>query len=445
MFKSFKLGPTRLIAAGFAILIILGSLLLYLPAASRDGQSVPYINALFTATSATCVTGLTIYDSWTQFSFFGQVVILFLIQVGGLGFMTFAIVFSLALGRRIGLRERSLLAEAVGSGQLGGVVRLTRHILLGTLVVEAAGAVLLAIRLCPKLGFWRGAWFSVFHSVSAFCNAGFDLMGRFEPGSSLICFNNDPLVVLTISALIVIGGLGFIVWEDVIQHGIRFKHYKLHSRAVLIMTGALLLIGTLLFLFMERSASQAGMGFGQRLLNSFFASVTPRTAGFCAVVPASMSEGGTLLTMLLMIIGASPGSTGGGAKTTTILVMLLTAVAATRGREDVNTHRSRLEPDTVRRAFTNFVVYIGILLLGVLLILCVQELPVTDAMYEAISAMGTVGISRGITAQLNGLPKSIIMLLMYTGRVGSLTVFLAVSRSKNDTGMKKPVGRIIVG
>lgn len=444
MFKGFRLGPTRTIALGFALLILAGAGLLCIPAASRNGVGIPFINALFTSTSATCVTGLVVYDTWTQFSLFGQAVILVLIQVGGLGFMTIAMLFSIALGRRIGLKQRSLLAEAINLPQIGGVVRLSRRILLGTFVLEGAGAVLIAIRFCPLLGFWRGVWYGVFHSVSAFCNAGFDLMGRFSPGSSLTSFAGDALVVGPIMALIVLGGLGFLVWQDVLETRFSWHKMKLHTRVVLVCTGALLLGGALLFLLLERNASQSGMSFGERALASLFASVTPRTAGFNTVELSSMSGGGTLLTIIFMVIGASPGSTGGGAKITTFAVMLAAAVAAIRGRDDVNVACSRLENTTIRRAFTNFIIYMAMLLLGTVIILCAQDFSMTDALYEAASAIGTVGLTRGITGQLNGLSKAVVMLLMYAGRVGSLTVFLAISKTKTG-GLRNPVGNIIVG
>lgn len=282
---------TRIIAVGFACIIFMGGVLLSLPIASRNGVGIPFLNALFTSTSAACVTGLVVYDTWMQFAGFGQVVILLLIQIGGLGFMTIGILFSLAVGRKIGLRERSLLSEAVGSGQLGGVVRLVRRTLIGTAIIEGAGAVLLAIRFIPMFGIGRGIWFAVFHSVSAFCNAGFDLMGIRAPLSSLTGFFNDPLVVLTISALIIVGGIGFVVWNDLIDSNFRLGRLKLHTRVVLTSTLILLLTGTVLFLYLERGGVLSRMSMGDRLLSAFFQSVTPRTAGFNTVNTAFLSEG----------------------------------------------------------------------------------------------------------------------------------------------------------
>lgn len=435
---------TQILAIGFALIILTGGLLLSLPAANRGGSAIPFLNALFTSASATCVTGLVLYDTWTQFSGFGQVIILLLIQTGGLGFMTVAILFSLALGRRIGLRERSLLAEAVSSMQVGGIVRLVRRLLIGTAVFEGIGIVLLSIRFVPLFGAGRGLWFAVFHSVSAFCNAGFDLMGARAPFSSLTTFLNDELVVLSIATLIIVGGVGFVVWNDLLENRLRPSKLRLHTRAVLVSTFVLLTAGTVGFLLLENNVAFSSMNTGNRFLSAFFHSVTPRTAGFNTVDIASLSDGGKLLTMLLMFIGAAPGSTGGGIKVTTLVVIAASLLASLRNREDVSIWHYRLESDTLSRAFCGASIYLAMTVCGVL-ILCAQGQTLADSAFECLSALGTVGLSTGITPALHPLSKIAIIILMYAGRVGSLTVFMAVSRSQKNVKLKNPVGKLIVG
>ena len=442
--KTRRWSATQILSLGFAMLILLGGLLLSLPIASRSGSGVPFLSALFTSTSATCVTGLVVYGTWTQFSYFGQAVILLLIQIGGLGFMAVAILFSLAIGRRIGLRERSLLAEAVSSMQVGGVVRLVRRMLIGTALFEGTGTLLLAIRFVPIFGMGQGIWFSVFHSVSAFCNAGFDLMGVRSPFSSLTSFYDDPLVILTIAVLIVTGGIGFVVWNDLIESRFRFKDLHLHTRVVLFSTVVLLLIGTIAFAALEYDGTMRSMNPGIRMLSAFFQSVTPRTAGFNSLDIASLSDGSKFVTMLLMFIGAAPGGTGGGIKVTTFAVMAASVLSQLRAREDVNLFHFRLEAEAIRRAFCGVAVYLA-MTAGGILILCAQGQPLTAAAFEALSAIGTVGLTTGITPTLPAMSKIAIILLMYAGRVGSLTVFMAVAQQKNTGKLKNPAGKIIVG
>lgn len=435
---------TQILSFGFAILILIGGLLLSLPIASRSGLGIPFLNAIFTSASATCVTGLVVYDTWTQFSYFGQAVILLLIQIGGLGFMAIAILFSFAVGRRIGLRERSLLAEAVSSMQVGGVVRLVRRMLIGTALFEGIGALFLAIRFIPIFGVKQGLWFSVFHSVSAFCNAGFDLMGARIPFSSLTSFYDDPLVILTISMLIIVGGIGFVIWNDLIESRFRFKKMQLHTRAVLFFTITLLLIGTGAFAGLEYNGTMRSMDLGTRILSSFFQSVTPRTAGFNSVDTASLTNGSKFVTVILMLIGAAPGSTGGGIKMTTFAVIAASTLAQLRAREDVNLFHFRLEAETIRRAFCGTTVYLAIAAGGIL-VLCAQGQPLTGAAFESLSAIGTVGLTVGITPTLPAMSRMVIILLMYAGRVGSLTVFMAVAPSNCNSKLKNPVGKVIVG
>ena len=440
-----RLSSASLIAGGFALIILLGALLLTLPASNRDGESLPFLSALFTACSACCVTGLVVCDTWTQFSGFGQGVILLLIQLGGLGFMSFAILFSMVLRRRIGLKERMDISEAFASGQTGGVIRLTRRILLGTLLFELTGAVLLCLRFIPLFGWKTGLWYGIFHSVSAFCNAGFDLMGRVEPFSSLTRFVGDPLVNLTIMALIILGGAGFIVWNDVADCRFRWRRYALHTKLVVVFSGGILLVSAALFWVTEAEAAFAGLPPGQRALAALFAAVTPRTAGFNTVNNASLSNAGSILTILLMIVGASPGSTGGGAKVTTVAVMLLATAAYARGRTDVQAYGRRVDSDLVRKAFCSFLIYVCIGLGGAFLVSAAQPLALRDVLLECFSAIGTVGLSTGITPQLGAPARILLILLMYTGRVGSLTLFTAMSLSQNGTRPRCPVERVMIG
>jgi len=436
--------PTRILAAGFAGIILIGAVLLALPVSSRSGESIPLLNAIFTSTSATCVTGLVVYDTWTQFSFFGQAVLLILIQVGGLGFITAVIAIFMLTNRRIGLRQRLLLAESVGDGQLSGVVRMSRRILSGTALFEGCGAALLASRFVPEFGWGRGLWFSLFHSVSAFCNAGFDLMGVLSPYSSLTRFDDDPVVVLTIALLIILGGVGFIVWNDLVEAHRERRALQLHTLVTLLATAVLLAAGTLAMLLFEWNGTLSGMSFGKKLLNAFFHAVTPRTAGFNTVDIAAMTDAGKALTVLLMFIGAAPGGTGGGVKVTTFAVVLLSACASLAGREDTSVGRRRLEEKLVRGAFCSMSVYLGMTTLGIL-VLCSQSVRFADAVFECFSAIGTVGLSVGITASLNVVSKIVLILLMYAGRVGSLTVFLAMRRRSGSFKLKNPIGKVIVG
>lgn len=439
-----KLRPTQILALGFAFIILLGSLLLSLPISTPDRRPLPYMNALFTATSATCVTGLTVYDIFTTFSFFGQMVILLLIQIGGLGFMGVAMLFSLALGRRIGLRERSLLVEALSANKLGGIVRIVRRMLIGTAVLEIGGALILAGRFVPHFGLARGFWFAFFHAISAFCNAGFDLMGALEPNSSLTLFNRDPVVLVTLAVLIIVGGIGFIVWSDLLEHRFKLNKLNLHSRLTLMVTAGLILFSSILLLVLESRASLAGMPTGQKVLNAFFMSVSPRTAGFASVDLGQMQEASNLFTILLMMIGAAPGGTGGGIKITTALILVSAIYSGFRQREVINLLHHRISNETMRRAFIMTVLYFGLVILGTFF-LCLDGQTLAPALYECTSAISTTGLSLGITPGLGMVSKVALILLMYMGRLGSLTVFMAVTRISYSTKLKDPVGRVIVG
>ncbi|MEG1657633.1 MAG: potassium transporter TrkG [Oscillibacter sp.] len=444
MKPSHHLNAVQTLTVSFAGLIALGAVLLALPGASRDGRGLPLLDALFTAASASCVTGLTVGDTYTQFSLFGQAVILLLIQVGGLSFMVVSLVVPFLLGQRIGLRQRSMLMDTVGALKLGGVVRLTRRALLCTALLEGVGALVLTTYFCPQFGFWQGLWQSLFHAVSAFCNAGFDLCGIIAPGTSLQTLLRQPLVLLTLALLVILGGLGFVLWDDLAANGLHARRYRLHTKLVLSTTGLLLLIGTAAFYAMERNGAFAGCSTGQALLLAFFQAVTPRTAGFATVPMNALSQGGTLLTMALMFVGAGSGSTGGGIKVGTFAVLVLSVTAYARRREDLDVFHRRLDEDTVRKALSTVCLYAMALLAGCM-VLCLQEVPLEDALFEAVSAIGTVGLSRGLTPNLKPLSKLAVIALMFAGRVGSMSVAMSLTRSGPAPKLRNVREKILIG
>lgn len=412
---------------------------------SNNNEPLSFLNSLFTAASATCVTGLAVADTYTQFSLFGQIVILALIQIGGLGFMAVAIAISLAAHKKIGLKQRGLLMEAMNSPELGGVVRIMVRSLKYTFIFELAGAVLLSIRFIPMFGFWQGAWFGIFHSVSAFCNAGFDLMGIITPSASLTIFADDPLVLITIMCLITIGGIGFLVWNDIAEHKLKISHYRLHAKIALSVSLVLIIAGAAFYLVFENNGAFSGMTAGEKILQAFFCSVTSRTAGFATLDYGSMTQNGTLLTSLLMFIGASPGSTGGGIKSTTFLVIILTLISYIRGREDLNIFDRRLEHSVLQKTFSTVTLYLTCTIVAMFIIMAAQNLSFVDTAFESISAMSTVGLSRGVTSQLVPVSRIAAILLMYIGRVGSLSVALALSGHSRTAPVKKPEEKISIG
>ena len=425
-----KMSHVQVIALGYFIMILVGALLLMLPAASADGRSAPFSAALFTSTSASCVTGLIVRDTATGWSGFGQAVILALIQVGGLGFMTIATLFYLLMRRRMGLRQREIMVESINTTQVGGIMRTTRTLVKRTLLFEGCGALLLSIRFIPQFGLGRGIWYSVFHAVSAFCNAGFDLMGVFAPYGSLVPYAGDALVNLVIMALITIGGLGFLVWEDLRRNGLHWKRYRLHTKLVLTVSAILTFGGALLLYLLEAHATGQGLSQPQRVLTALFASVTARTAGFNTVDVAAMSEGGKLTTILLMAVGGSPGSTAGGIRTTTIAVVVLYAISSFRGQAQPSVFGRRLSEQALRKSSNILLFNVG-LVLGASLVICsVQGIALLDVLFETFSAIGTVGMSTGITRELAGLCKGLVIALMYLGRVGSVSFAVALLEKK---------------
>ena len=436
---------TQFIAYGFFCIIITGTLLLMLPFASRDGQSEPFLNCLFTATSASCVTGLVVADTWSQWSLFGQLVILTMIQIGGLGFITVGVFISIVLRRKIGLKERGLMMESDNTLQIGGVVRLAKKIIIGTCIFEGTGAVLLAIRFIPQFGFLRGLFYGIFHSISAFCNAGFDLMGGQTPYSSFVAYYDDWLVNLVIMSLIIIGGIGFIVWDDLSRNKLHFRKYMLQTKIVLVTTAILVFGGGLLFYLLERNHLLVGMNTSGKILTSLFSSVTARTAGFNTTDTAALTDGSKLLTIILMFIGGSPGSTAGGIKTTTLVVLLLCVHSNIKQTYGINIFGRRLENDAVKRAGTILTINLLLAVTASLAIMAIQPLGFSDILFETFSAIGTVGMTTGITRALHPVSRCIIILLMYCGRIGSLSFALAFVQSKRKPHVQQPAEAINIG
>ena len=435
-----KLRSSQIILFGFAGVILVGTLLLLLPFATRNGQSASFGDALFTATSAVCVTGLIVQDTASYWSGFGQSVILLLIQIGGMGVITVAAAITMASGKKISLMQRSTMQDAISAPQVGGIVRFTGFILKGIFLFELLGALVLMTVFIPEYGV-KGIWLAVFHSISAFCNAGFDLMGINSPYSSLTAYAAHPVVNITVMLLIVIGGIGFLTWQDIRQNGIRIQRYRMQSKVILATTGILLLIPALYFFFFEFSAEPMG----KRILLSLFQSVTPRTAGFNTTDLTALSETGQTLTIGLMLIGGSPGSTAGGMKTTTAAVLIACAIAIFRRRENGRFFGRRISDETVKNAVTVFLMYISLFLVGGMIISRVENLPILTCLLETASAIGTVGLTLGITPGLHAVSKLILICLMFLGRVGGLTLIFAALSANKNTLSKLPLEKITVG
>lgn len=442
---SKRLSGMQLIAGGFFIIILTGTLLLMLPCATRHGESTSFLTALFTATSATCVTGLIVVDTFTHWTLFGQVVLLCLIQIGGLGFITIGITVSMLLRRKIGLKERGLIQESFNVIELRGMVRLTRRVILGTFLFEFVGAVLLAGCFIPKMGILQGLYYGVFHSVSAFCNAGFDLMGRYSRFSSLTAYYNHPVVVITIMLLIIIGGLGFIVWSDLYEHRLQFRKYALHTKIVVTATLVLVFGGALLFYGMEQNRLFAGMSIPDKILSSLFCSVTPRTAGFNTTDVGGLTDGSKLLTVILMFIGGAPGSTAGGVKVTSIVVLLVYLKANLTRTVGYNIFGRRLDDDALRKAAAVFCTNLTLAMAAVLILCGIQNFNGVDALLEVFSAISTVGMTAGLTTRLNAISRFVIILLMYLGRVGSLSFAMSFTDKKKIAHVMQPVEKINIG
>ena len=419
-----KLSPTQTIALAFFGIILLGTGLLMLPIASRTGVSIGPVSALFTATSATCVTGLVVGDTWTLFSGFGQAVILCMIELGGLGFMSAACLVIFLFRRKIGLRQRMLMAQALSVNEMEGVVRLQKWVLLGSISIQLVGAAVLFLRFLPEYGWETGLKWGVFHAVSAFCNAGFDILGSVAPGQSMMLFQNDPVVLITLMALVILGGLGFFVWEEVATCNI--KKWSVYTMLVLVASLVLILGGAVLTMVLEwnNPATLGNMPVGQKILNSFFQSVTLRTAGFAAIDQGGLTDGGKAMSIVLMLIGGASGSTAGGLKVVTVLVLVLFVISRARGRSRVSVFRRNVPGEKVMDAMTIISIVVGLAMVGAVVICATSPVSFTDALYETASALGTVGLTAGVTPQLNLFCKLMIVVFMYFGRVGVLTLSL---------------------
>jgi len=423
--RKLKLSSTQIIALMFLLIIALGTLLLSLPIASRSGESCGFLPALFTATSATCVTGLVLFDTWTQWNGFGQAVILCLIELGGLGFMTAASFVIFLLRRKVGVKQRMVMAQALSLSDMDSVVRLQKWVLVGSLSIQAAGALILFLHFLPDYGWETALKWGVFHSVSGFCNAGFDIVGCVQPGASMIVFQKDPVVLLTLSVIVVLGGLGFFVWEEVVRvHS--WKKYTVYTKLVLLVTAVLLLGGTAGFCLTEwnNPDTLGPMSVPHKLLNALFQSVTTRTAGFMAIDQAAMTESGKALTAVLMLIGGCSGSTAGGMKVVTVTVLVLFVLSRARGKGTVSVFKRTIPAAQVMDAMTIVSIVVGLTVLGALFVTVTSPMSFIDSLVETASAIATVGLSSGGSANLSVAAKVLIIIYMYFGRVGVLTLSL---------------------
>ncbi len=435
-----RLTSSQIIVLGFLGAILLGAFLLMLPISTADGKGATFADAVFTATSATCVTGLVVQDTATYWSYFGQAVILLLIQVGGMGVVTFAVAITVASGKKIGLMQRSTMQEAISAHQMGGIVKLTGFILKTSAIIELTGAALLAPAFIKEFGVGKGIWYSFFHSISAFCNAGFDLMGVKEKYSSLTSFSDNVLVNIVIMALIIIGGIGFLVWDDIKTNKHHIRKYRMQTKLVLLTTAFLILLPAIVFFI-----GFAGMDIKSRILNSLFQSVTTRTAGFNTYDLTKLNSGGISVMIVLMLIGGSPGSTAGGMKTTTFAVVILTAFSVFRRKEHTDFAGRSIADSVLRNAIAIVTMYLLLFLTGGIIITAVEGLPMMTCMFETASAVGTVGLTLGITPSLSIASRIILIVLMYIGRVGGLTLLFSAVTPGQSTMSKLPQEKLTVG
>lgn len=437
-----QLNPPKFLALSFFLIVMAGTLLLCLPWATRTGES-DLLTAFFTATSATCVTGLVVVDTVTHWSAFGQLVILLLIQIGGLGLMSFAVFYALILGKKIQFQQRLIMQHALNKLDPGGVVNLFRHLLLFAFSAELTAAAVLAWRWAPLLGWKKAIWFGLFHSISAFNNAGFDLWGSF---SSLTAFVSDPVVNLIVACLVIIGGLGFVVVDELFGLATRKrKTLSLHSRVVVYTTLVLLTGGTLVFLFSEYNHSLAPMPLSTKLMASFFQSLTPRTAGFNTLDIPSLMLSSQLLLILLMVIGGSPGSTAGGMKTSTVALLMAAIRSQVLGRKDTEIHGYRIADDDILRALTVAALYVGVVITATFVLTLTEKAALMPIIFEVCSAVGTVGLTLGLTTSLSVPGQLIIAAAMFLGRVGPLTLAFALAYKKKPANYRFPAGKVMIG
>lgn len=439
--KQKVFSSSRTIISGFAAMIIVGTLLLMLPFSSKSGTATPFLDCLFTATSSSCVTGLIVHDTATHWSLFGQIVILIMIQIGGMGIVTMSILVVMLSGKKVNLIQRSTMQESISAHKVGGIIRLSRFIIITSLMVEILGAIAFSFVFCRDYGFLKGVWMSVFHSVSAFCNAGFDLMGETAKFSSLTSYVYNPIINITVMLLIIIGGIGFLTWDDIKTNKWHIRHYRVQSKIIFLVTAILILMPTLYFFTFEFR----DLTFGKRVLVSLFQAVTPRTAGFNTVDASQLSETGNTVVTVLMLIGGAPGSTAGGMKITTIAVLIAATVSVFRKRDSAHILHRRVSDETVKIAATVLVMYIVLFVLGAMVLSSVENLPLTDCLYETASAIGTVGLTTGITPSLSAVSRIILIFLMYMGRVGGLTIVFATFGGTQKNLVKYPQATITVG
>ena len=437
----FRINYFQKILLGFAVLILFGAILLMLPIASNEGVYTPFLKALFTSTSASCVTGLIVYDTATHWSLFGQAVILFLIQIGGLGVVVAVTSIILLSGKRIGYSQRNTLANSISINSQGGIMKMLLFLLKWTGIIELFFASLLATQFIPEFGVKRGLWYSIFHSVSAFCNAGFDLMGIKEPFSSLSDYVGNPLINISIMSLILLGGLGFVTWQDIAKNKGNFHRYRLQSKIILSTTIFLVLLPALFYFFLEFRE----MPIGSRILASLFTAVTPRTAGFNTVDFSKFSDSGIFLQILLMLVGAAPGSTGGGMKMTTMTVLILTSVAIFRNNSRTEAFGRTIPGEVIRNATTIAFMYISLCVLSGMFISLHEHLPLLTTCFETASAIATVGLTLGITPKLSPVSHMVLIFLMYIGRVGGLCLIYAVFPNINPNKGRLVEENVIVG
>ena len=438
--EKHALSSFQIIIIGFAGIILLGTMVLMLPISTKSRICTPFLDALFTATSAVCVTGLVVQDTATYWSFFGQFILLCLIQIGGMGVITVASSFALLAGRKLSFSQRNIMQEALSAPQVGGIVKLTGFVIKGTLLFELLGACIMMPVFCKDYGV-KGIWFAIFHSVSAFCNAGFDLLGINAKFSSLTSYMGNPVINITIMLLIVIGGIGFLTWSDVVKYRHHIWEYRMQSKVILSTTLVLILIPTIYFFNVEFS----NLPLQERMLASLFQSITPRTAGFNTVDFGILSEAGIGIVILLMLIGGSPGSTAGGMKTTTITVLFANAKAVFHRKDETDLFERRVSNETIRTAATIIVLYVTLFFCGGVFLSVVEDLPMMTCLFEAASAIGTVGLTLGVTPQLGIVSRFLLIFLMFFGRVGGLTLIFAAVSGTNKHFSKLPQEKITVG
>ena len=436
-----RLSTFQKIILGFLGVIILGTVLLMLPFSTKASGGASFGDALFTSTSAVCVTGLVVRDTATNWTIFGQVIILIMIQIGGLGLVSIVALLSVFSGRKVSLMQRTTLQDAISAPKVGGIIKLTLFIFKSVAIVEVAGALAMLPVFCKNFGA-KGIWMSFFHSVSAFCNAGFDIMGEVSGEySSLTMFSGNILITTIICLLIVVGGIGFMTWDDVVTHKFRVKKYKMQSKVILVTTAVLIVVPFLVLFFTDF----AGLPMKERICSSIFQAITPRTAGFNTAGLNSMNSGSRAMTMVLMLIGGSPGSTAGGMKTTTVAILIINAVAVFGRRKNVTAFGRRIDDEIVRRAATILVMYVVLAVTGAGAICLIEKIPMGTCFFETASAVGTVGLSLGITPTLGAISKIILIILMFLGRVGALTIIYAAAKNINKDAGQKPVEKITVG